>query len=577
MSPSPSTSEPTFLPWARHLRSTIALVVGVTLVRLAYLAWWCPYTLAEDEAFYWLWTKFPEWSYYSKGPGVAWVIRLGTLAFGDTELGVRAPAAISIGVAALFIGLLARDLWRDGRVAFVAAMCFLCAPAFQVSALVMTIDAPFVACVAAMLFFAWRGLRAAHGPSLALAGAAFALGFLMKYTMALLLPGLLGFALASRAALQCPRHPPRWIAASCAVALLGIVPIAIWNAQHDWPTVRHLIGHLGLPGGDVPVRQGAGGWRYSPTWTLELVGLQLVLAGPIFVLAMVELVRSRPRAGMPVSSTPGAHMATDHEHSRVAVRYLAWMGAPILLFYVLVSFATKTQGNWTLGAFVPLAPLAASAIVRAMDALPAARAHGERRGGLLAIRALWHTTLVVGVVMALGIARLDLLARAFESARGTPWGARAIPPSLRIPLGRVSGAHEMATHIAELIDRTRNAASAGAGPPLIITSHYGVASQLAFYLPGRPVVCCASAHIGGRETQFDYWAQTRLDNTALEGHDAVLIGPADGTAWRPFFERLEEGVAVRGDPKRDRAAFIGRKFQGFSMNATHGRGGPPGT
>ena len=53
---------------------SMLLVVLVAAARLVYLKWLCPYNLVEDEAFYWEWSRRLEWSYYSKGPGVAWSI-----------------------------------------------------------------------------------------------------------------------------------------------------------------------------------------------------------------------------------------------------------------------------------------------------------------------------------------------------------------------------------------------------------------------------------------------------------------------------------------------------------------------
>ena len=42
-----------------------------------------------DEAYYWMWSKHLAGGYYDHPPMVAFVIRLGTLIAGDTELGVR--------------------------------------------------------------------------------------------------------------------------------------------------------------------------------------------------------------------------------------------------------------------------------------------------------------------------------------------------------------------------------------------------------------------------------------------------------------------------------------------------------
>ncbi|MCX6895173.1 MAG: phosphatase PAP2 family protein, partial [Verrucomicrobia bacterium] len=70
------------------------LKLGYTLIflalvaRLAYLAAGV-IELSEDETYYWLWSKHPALSYYSKPPLVAATIWLGTHLFGDTAFGVR--------------------------------------------------------------------------------------------------------------------------------------------------------------------------------------------------------------------------------------------------------------------------------------------------------------------------------------------------------------------------------------------------------------------------------------------------------------------------------------------------------
>ncbi|MBF8261431.1 MAG: conserved membrane protein of unknown function, partial [candidate division NC10 bacterium] len=48
--------------------------------------------LAPDEAHYWTWSKRLDWSYYSKGPMVAYLIALSTRLGGDTDFYVRLPA-----------------------------------------------------------------------------------------------------------------------------------------------------------------------------------------------------------------------------------------------------------------------------------------------------------------------------------------------------------------------------------------------------------------------------------------------------------------------------------------------------
>src|SRR5262249_33116461 len=91
----------TWPPWACHLTAGF-LILGVAAARLAYLAGDCPLDLASDEAHYWDWSRHLDWSYYSKGPLVAWLIRLSCDLFGHwSELhtgnlmfAVRLPAVL---------------------------------------------------------------------------------------------------------------------------------------------------------------------------------------------------------------------------------------------------------------------------------------------------------------------------------------------------------------------------------------------------------------------------------------------------------------------------------------------------
>src|ERR1700686_5092033 len=70
----------------RLVRNTALAILALVALRLAAAAW-TPLTF--DEAYYWMWSKHLAGGYYDHPPGVALVIRLGTMIAGDTELGVR--------------------------------------------------------------------------------------------------------------------------------------------------------------------------------------------------------------------------------------------------------------------------------------------------------------------------------------------------------------------------------------------------------------------------------------------------------------------------------------------------------
>lgn len=537
-----------FAPWAAPWRATLLLALGVTALRIVYLVWLCPYTLIEDEAHYWEWSRRLEWSYYSKGPGVAWLISASTWLFGASEWSVRLPAALASGAAALCVAGLARDACGDGRAGFIGACVFLLMPVFQVVGLLMTIDGPMVACWAAACWAAWRAMERGSGPAWVALGAALAVGFLFKYVVVLLVPGLVWYALLRRGSGR-GRAGWGWVAAGVGVGLLGVVPVAAWNATHGWPTVHHLLGHLGLPGGDVaPSGPEGGGWRYDPKWTLEFLGGQIGLVGaPILlsVYSVVVAVRRRREAGWPGRA------------------FLIVCGVPVLLIYVAVSFVTEPEGNWPMAGYVTVAALCGWGVVDAMDEVVRRRAawsalpRGERpwagivrRRPELHRQIAWDVSVALGLVIGFGALRIDLLAR----APLVGW---------MFPEGRLLGAEERAADAAERLASLRERTGL---EPFVIAQQYGRASQMAFYLPGRPTVYCASSLTAGRATQYDHWPETDLRDAevarALLGRPALLTG-ATIEQWRLAFDRVEPGPQLRGETKAGRLVFVGIGYRGF--------------
>ena len=91
-------------------------MLGAFVLRAVYLRWLCPYDLVEDEAHYWLWSRFLDWSYYSKGPGVAWVIWLATRILGAVmALRLRDALPLTVYVWAFFPALVAMVAISGGQ------------------------------------------------------------------------------------------------------------------------------------------------------------------------------------------------------------------------------------------------------------------------------------------------------------------------------------------------------------------------------------------------------------------------------------------------------------------------------
>ncbi len=171
-------------------RDAWVVILVVTLARVVYQVFFSPYELVADEAQYWDWSRRLDLSYYSKGPGIAWLIRGSTTLFGVSEWSVRLPAALSFAATSAIVASLAAKWARQpypASAAMAAVFLLTLVPAYQLSALLMTIDAPYITCWALAILAAWHAYtRERLGrPSLAawiLCGLAVGVGFLFKYS-----------------------------------------------------------------------------------------------------------------------------------------------------------------------------------------------------------------------------------------------------------------------------------------------------------------------------------------------------------------------------------------------------------
>jgi 4-amino-4-deoxy-L-arabinose transferase-like glycosyltransferase len=572
-----------WLPWASNWRVTLALIVLATLAKLIYLFALCPYTLVEDEAHYWEWSRHLEWSYYTKGPGVALTIAgfarfFAALGIGISEAVIRTPAVLASGVLALSIALLTRGIARDHRVAFLAVVLTLFAPGFHLTSILMTIDGPYLACWGIACHAAWRAMRKASGRAWIVLGVSIGIGFLYKYTILLLLPGLAAFMLAHRGDASASGGAlhlhPRWRSLallSLSIALLGFVPVIVWNATHDWGTIHHLLGHLGVAGGDTQVTQHASSYHYQPAWTLSFLAAELGLMGPALFISIGASVRAWRASGAEPRDMSASPMSFDPPIARADLWFLLACAIPIHVFYLLVSFIAEPEGNWPLAGHITLLPLAALGILWAVERLHerregwrARRARGERTGARPQTlpNAVWLIVLVLSPIFLAVTLRADLVVRSaparavvgFFVSRGVMQPGRTF-----LPIGRIMHADEIAIDAArvqrELDERTGQRS-------FVVAQQYGRASQLAFYMPGRPVVYCSSSKSEGRKTQYDLWPQTNLDDPALLGRPALLVGGAL-YQWQPAFERVEEIGQLQGETKKGRLAFIGYGYKGF--------------
>ncbi len=331
-------------------RIACGLVLASVVFHVAYLAVACPLDLSPDEAHYWQWSRHLDWSYYSKGPLVAWIIRASCELFGPLSdalvgspmLAVRLPAVACH--AALLSGwyVLAASTLKSHRAALATVALALTLPPVIAGAVLMTIDPPFLACwcwAAVGVFRAVRsqesGVRSQEEASSPhpspltphsslrwwlLAGVCSALGVLAKYPMVLLPCGVFGYLLFTRRAEL--KRPGFWVFALVSAA--GLLPILWWNWSNDWVTFKHV-------GTQAAGSAGSGIRWLGP---LTFVGEQFAFLLGVWFVAWAAAAWAHRRSPDPARA------------------FLWWTSVPVWGVFAVASFKASGQINWPAAAYV---------------------------------------------------------------------------------------------------------------------------------------------------------------------------------------------------------------------------------
>ncbi len=231
------TPEFTFM---RHSPALIlaGIILVVTLVRL-YVAG--SGLLSGDEAYYWLWSRRLQLSYFDHPGMMAWGMAASTWAFGTSELAIRLPTVLSSAVVSLLIYDSAKTAFDDARTGLWAVLWLNSTILFGAAGVTATPDAPLLVFWSTSLWALIRLLRTGHAAWIYVLGAALGLGFTSKYTMVLIAPGVLAvFVLfpQGRAWLKRPHFYAAILLATACTA-----PVLVWNLMNDWMSFKKQLAH----------------------------------------------------------------------------------------------------------------------------------------------------------------------------------------------------------------------------------------------------------------------------------------------------------------------------------------------
>ena len=299
-----------------HTALAILALVALRLVAAAYT----PITF--DEAYYWMWSKHLAGGYYDHPPGVAVVIRLGTLIAGDTELGVRLVSILLALPMSWAVYQATLILFGSRQVASTATLFLNVTLMAAVGTMIVTPDAPLLVASSFLLFALAKVWQTGRGAWWLAVGAAAGCALLSKYTALFFGPAILIWLVAVPKLRHWLISP--WLYLGGLVALLLFAPVIHWNADHQWVSFIKQMGRARIE-------------DFRPVFIAELIPTQIAFATPlVWILGAMGLYALFQRRA-------GAFPA------RVLVNTMFWT---IVAYFVWHSLHARVEANW----FAPVYP-----------------------------------------------------------------------------------------------------------------------------------------------------------------------------------------------------------------------------
>lgn len=461
--------------------------IFVVLLLLRGVYWFGAYP-NSDEAYYWLWGRNLDWSYYDHPPLHAWIQGLFYTLFGQSLGILRLPTVLSSGLVFYLEYSLVKYLYGNPtqepsdhdtpRIARkiskqvihhywqMTVLCTLVSPLYFIFLTMAWHDqwlVTFSFASAYGLIRFWdqyleqppeqRSSTPSHW--LYIAAGSLGLAFLCKYTA--LFVGLAALTvMASIKPLRSLFREPRLYGA-VAIATTAVLPILIWNANHDWLSFQYYVTRS--------VDDGSSGFSIRPLEVLGFWGLSILIVSPIISWAIfVLLIREPGHVNTRTTSATYWPMA----------RWLFGISSGLLSLVGLFSTALY---YWNILAYLLLLP-----------ALP-----------------LFFETRKRWFKVAQGLGGWVAIVLVFNYA--------ILPVSVIFgPEGDQDG--RMLFGWETVSSAVVTAAQSMPEDPLLLTSDYRSASALAYALDDPTVLA-----ISNRKDQFDIWAQSR----ALAGKDAIIL------------------------------------------------------
>jgi 4-amino-4-deoxy-L-arabinose transferase-like glycosyltransferase len=459
-------------------KAIILFLLTISILRVFYIP---TIPLAPDEAYYWVCSKFPSLSYFDHPPFTIWMIRAFTLLLGDTELAIRLPTVIGCLIIYIVTYLIAKNSLTTIN-PWILIFLILSTPIFAVGGIINTPDTYFLMFWALSTFSLFKILKENNYKYYLLLGTTLGFGLLSKYTTVLFLIAFFIYMILFRRDMLKNNYMKLTIA--LVLAFLLFLPVIIWNMQHDFASFKFQLLH------------GFGKTLYTRTQIIKNIliyvgGMAAVINPFLFVIVIV-------------SSTSYIIKAIKYKNENYQpLLFMALSSVTVILFFGISAIRTKVEANWPLTVYYYGIILSSIFI-------------SEHKNKL--IKALLVAIIAMNTTIDIFLHYPGILYKTLQMK------------IKKEPTDELYGWQELASYVENMRKELEKKCGK---TPLVLANSYQTASELQFYLPGKPYVY--SLNINRRKNMYTYLPKPKIH----PGDIVIFVDEIDPNLIKKYFEKIE--------------------------------------
>ena len=303
-----------------HKEKSLITLLLISVLLRSLLAGWIE--LGNDEAYYWTFALFPDWSHYDHPAMVGWVIQAFSLnLLFDSEFFLRLSSVLFMTINTLVMYKMGKEI-KDESTGLTAALLYTASLyAFAVTGIFILPDTPMSLFGLLAFWMFLRYLKWNKNGDLVLAGLLAGLCMLSKYSGVFLWVGFFLYILC------CDRRQFKnpFLYLALLFSALCCLPILIWNLQNDFVSFRFQGSRAGLFG------------TITSGYLLKEIGGEFLYNNPVnYLIALVAVIAAfRHRLSI----------------DRSLQRLILFTALPMIGTFLLISLTQPTLPHWSAPAF----------------------------------------------------------------------------------------------------------------------------------------------------------------------------------------------------------------------------------